>query len=94
MGQPCFLDVDAEAINVMLWRMEQDVDRKALAHARQKVDDIRDCITGYDGIDHEKLQQILDQVAELERKLHQVGQAGAIKDERKKSKYWAFPDRR
>jgi len=82
-----------EAINIMLWRMEQDVDRKAVAHARERVGEIREYINDCEGIDHEKLAQILEQVSALDRKLHQIGQAGAIKQETGKKKYWGFPDR-
>jgi methyl-accepting chemotaxis protein len=82
-----------EAINIMLWRMEQDVDRKALNHAREKVASIREYITDCEGIDHEKLSQLLEQVSTLDRKLHQIGQAGAIKRKQQKERYWAYPER-
>jgi methyl-accepting chemotaxis protein len=81
-----------EAINIMLWRMEQDVDRKAVNHAREKVVDIREYINDCEGIDRDKLSQILDQVSALDRKLHQIGLAGAIKEETRKKKHWGFPD--
>ena len=80
-----------DAINIMLWRMDQDVDRKAVIHAREKVAAIREHITGCEGIDHEKLITILAQVSELERKLHQVGQTEAIKRKKHGSKYWGIP---
>ena len=82
-----------EAINIMLWRMEQDVDRKAVNHAREKVVDIRAYINDCEGIDRDKLSQILDEVSALDRKLHQIGQAGAIRRETDKKKYWGFPER-
>jgi methyl-accepting chemotaxis protein len=82
-----------EAVNIMLWRMEQDVDRKALNHAREKVADIREYITDCEGIDHEKLSQLLEQVSTLDKKLHQIGQAGAIKSKQRKGRYWAYPER-
>ena len=81
-----------DAINIMLWRMDQDVDRKAISHARQKVVDIREYINDCEGIDRDKLTQILDEVSALDRKLHQIGQIGAIKQENTKSKYWGFTD--
>jgi hypothetical protein len=56
------------------------------------VGDIREYITGCDGIDREKLEEVLDQVSALDRKLHQIGQAGAIKRERNKNRYWGFPN--
>lgn len=82
-----------EAINIMLWRMEQDVDQKAVNHAREKVVNIREYINDCEGIDHEKLSPILDEVSALDRKLHQIGQAGAIRRETDKKKYWGFPER-
>jgi len=81
-----------DAINIMLWKMDQNVDRKAVVYAREKVANIREHITGCDGIDHEKLTAILDQVSELERKLHQVGLTETIRQDKKGSKYWGLPD--
>jgi methyl-accepting chemotaxis protein len=81
-----------DAINIMLWRMEQDVDRKAVNHARDKVVDIREYINDCEGIDHDKLAEILEQVSALDRKLHQIGQSRAIKQEIQKNKRWGFPD--
>ena len=81
-----------DAINVMLWRMDQDVDRKAVIHAREKVANIREHITGCRGIDHERLVIILDQVSDLERKLRQVGQSEASKQKDRRSKPWGFSD--
>jgi hypothetical protein len=81
-----------EAINIMLWRMEQDVDKKAVNHAREKVKDIREYIGACEGLDRGKLTQILDEVSALDRKLHQIAQVGAIRGEREERKKWAYPE--
>lgn len=82
-----------DAVNIMLWRMDQRADLNAVRHARQKLSDIREHITECEGIDHEKLSLLLELVSTLDGKLHQIAQAGAIKQETRKNNYWGFPER-
>lgn len=68
-----------EAVNIMLWRMDQRADLKALSHAHLKIADIREHLSGSTGVDHAEIAALLDHVAELEQKLHAAGLPSAIK---------------
>lgn len=68
-----------DGINVMLWRMERRADLKALGHAHRKIADIREHLSGSEGVDHAEIAALLDHVAELEQKLHAAGLPSAIK---------------
>lgn len=69
-----------EGINVMVWRLERQADRKALASARDRLAGIQDSIRGGESLDPEAVTNLLADLSAVEQHFRDVGHIVAIRD--------------
>ena len=67
-----------DAINIMLWRMDQRADGKVLNRAREQLAGVRDSLSGETALEIGNVEEILDELADLDHKLYQAAQTGAL----------------